>query len=272
MCNRDPIRKLLRLAAFALSAALAAAQSPAPPTPQPAPTPRPAHTTLVPLRPPTPEEIGDSLMAHKRYQAAITAFKNAIRDTREKPALATLWNKLGIAYQMMFNLDEATDCYRKSLRLDPHNMNVLNNLGTVYDSKKDYKGAIRMYRKALKVDPRSAVVYKNLGTALLARRKYKEGSRAYQSALALDPDIFGTSTDSRPRAQNPSTLQQRGAMNYYMAQSCARAGMPIQAIAYLRVALNEGFTTPSKIASDTEFASLRDIPAFQKLLAEEKPR
>jgi hypothetical protein len=40
-----------------------------------------------------------------------------------------------------------------------------------------------------------------------------------------------------------------------------------RAIQYLRMALNEGFTNPKKIIADTEFASLRDLPAFQQMLA-----
>jgi hypothetical protein len=58
-------------------------------------------------------------------------------------------------------------------------------------------------------------------------------------------------------------------MNYYLAKGCVRAGMKDQAIEYLRMALNEGFTTAKKITADSEFASLRGIPAFEQLLAEQ---
>jgi hypothetical protein len=42
------------------------------------------------------------------------------------------------------------------------------------------------------------------------------------------------------------------------------------AIDYLRMALNEGFTSPKKIEADSEFAGLHGTPAFQQLLAEQK--
>ncbi len=212
--------------------------------------------------PPTPEELGDTLSVHQRYQAAIESYMKAPRDS------GAVWNKMGIAYQMMFNLDEAIRCYRESLRIDPNNANVLNNLGTVYDSMKDYKGAVRMYHKALKIDPKSALVHKNLGTDLLAQHQYEKGWAAYQQALAINPEIFGL--ESGPKVQNPSTVEQRGAMNYYMAKSCARAGLNARAIEYLRMALNEGFTNTRKIAADSEFATLRGVADFEKLLAEEK--
>ncbi|HEU5458245.1 MAG TPA: tetratricopeptide repeat protein [Terracidiphilus sp.] len=235
---------------------------------QSAPAQPPVQTILLAQTPPTQEEISDSLMNHKRYQEAIASYKTAIAATHDREDLGRLWNKLGIAYQMMYNYDEAIDCYRKSLHLRPHSADVLNNLGTVYDAQKDYRGARSMYKKAIKLNPHAAVYYKNFGTSLLAVHKYGEGWRAYQSALAIDPQIFGPET--RPHVNNPATLAQRGAMNYYMARGCAKAHMPGQAIEYLRRAIDEGFVTPGKLAKDGEFASLRDLPAFKQLLADQK--
>jgi hypothetical protein len=59
-------------------------------------------------------------------------------------------------------------------------------------------------------------------------------------------------------------------MNFYMAKGCVRAGMNDCAIEYLRMALNEGFTSPKKIAADSEFAVLKGLPAFQQLLASQR--
>jgi tetratricopeptide (TPR) repeat protein len=211
---------------------------------------------------PTPEALGDSLMAHKRYQAAIEAYKQSVVTS------AGLWNKMGIAFQMLFDLQDATRCYRASLKIQPKNVNVLNNLGTVYDSLKQYKSAVKMYRKALKVEPKSALVLKNLGTDLLAQHQYKKGWETYQAALAIDPQIFDRT--GGPKVENPASVQDRGAMNYYMAKGCVKAGKNDRAIEYLRMALNEGFTNPKKIASDQEFAGLHGIPAFDRLLTDQK--
>jgi Tfp pilus assembly protein PilF len=126
-----------------------------------------------------------------------------------------------------------------------------------------------MYRKAVKLDPRSALIEKNLGTSLLAQHHYKKGWAAYQAALAIDPQVFESSVS--PRVDNPASVQNRGAMNYYMAKGCVRAGQNDCAIQYLRMALNEGFTNPKKIEADSEFAGLRGVPAFEQLLAAQGP-
>jgi tetratricopeptide (TPR) repeat protein len=207
----------------------------------------------------TPEEMGDAYMAHQRYQAAIQSYQSAPAKN------ADLWNKIGIAYQLMFNNDEAERCYKRALKLDSKNADVLNNMGSVYMELKLYGAAERSYRKAVKLSPKSALFHKNLGTALLAQRHYKKGWQAYQAALALDATVF--SHPAGLRVQNPASLEDRGAMNFYMAKSCAQAGLNAQAVEYLRLALNEGFINPKKILADTEFAKLRDDPAFQQLMA-----
>ena len=83
--------------------------------------------------------------------------------------------------------------------------------------------------------------------------------------MAIDPEIFEHTNNVR--VENPASVQDRGAMNFYMAKGCVRAGMNDRAIEYLRMALNEGFTSPKKIIADSEFAVLRDVPAFQQMLA-----
>ena len=224
------------------------------------PAAEPASTAFT-QKPPTPEELGDTLVVHRRYQAAIAAYSKSPQRTAE------IWNKMGISYQMMFASNDAIRCYKESLRLNPRNAQVVNNLATVYASLKMYGRADRLYRKALKLDPKSAVVLKNYGTNLLAEHKDKKGWHAYEQAVALDPEIFAD-RDS-PTVENPSNVHVRGAMNYYMAAGCAHAGNVDCAMKYLRLALDEGFTTRKKVASDSQFASLRDNPAFKELLAEQ---
>ncbi|HEX4758920.1 MAG TPA: tetratricopeptide repeat protein [Terracidiphilus sp.] len=225
----------------------------------PAPAASDQPQVVIPAVPPTPEELGDSLAMHQHYQGAIAAY------AKVQPPTSAVWNKMGIAYQMMFNVKDATRCYNASLKLDPKNPQVLNNLATVYDSQKQYGNAERSYRKALKIEPKNAVIMRNLGSNLLAQHKYKKGTEAYRAALAINPQIM----DSRSGAsvQNPASVQDRGALHYYMAKGCVSAGNHECAIQNLRLALNEGFTNVKKIAGDGSFASLRDLPAFQQLIA-----
>jgi tetratricopeptide (TPR) repeat protein len=209
----------------------------------------------------TPADKGDEYLLQHRYQEAVAAYAKSPDMT------ADIWNKMGMANELMVNLDEAGRCYNESLKLSPNDPRVLNNLATLHESRKDFGTADRLYRKALKLDPNFALYYKNFGTNLIALKKYREGWEAYKQALALDPGIFAGS--DFPQVGSPAAVYDRGAMNYYMARACLRTGQKSRALEFLRQSINEGFIEPEKIASDREFASLSDDPGFKKLLADE---
>jgi len=229
----------------------------------------PAEQAVIPISSPTlpqltPEEAGDLHMARRRYQAAIEAYSHTPAKS------AVVWNKIGLAQQQLFDLADAKKSYEISLRLDPKNPDVLNNLATVHFAIKDYGNAEKYYRKALKFSPKSALIYKNLGTNLLAENKFKKGWESFQTALTLDPQIF--ERVNQYRVEEPTTTEKRGAMNYYLAKTYARAGNSDRAIDCLRRAINEGFTDRKKIMADTEFAGLYNLTAFQQLFAESRGR
>lgn len=209
---------------------------------------------------PTPEDIGDALLVKGRYQAAMESYKKS-------PSIsAAAWNKMGIAYQMLSDPKDAARCYKQSLRLEPQNVFALNNLGTIYDGQGNYAKAEGMYRRALEIDPRAPRVIANLGTNLMIQNRYSQGQEMYKRALALDSEVFDD--DGTPVSVSKVPSPQRGAMNYYKAQSFAQAGMIDRAIQHLKKALNEGFTTAADIAQDSSFARLRGNPSFERLMTE----
>jgi Flp pilus assembly protein TadD len=209
----------------------------------------------------TAEDIGDSLLVKRRYQEALDSYKKMPNPSPD------LWNKMGIAYQMLFDLKDASRCYKESLRLSPTHAWALNNLGTIYDARSDFARAEPLYRKAFEADPQSARIAMNLGTNLMTQSKYSEGSEMYKKAMALDPEVFG-STEG-PISQNSVPLEQRGAMNYYMARDYAQSGDIEHAIKYLKKALDEGYSSPANVARDNSFAGLRENVAYQRLMAEQ---
>ncbi len=207
--------------------------------------------------------MGDSLEVRQHYQQAIAAYARVPHPS------ADVWNKMGIAYQMMLNLREAERCYKESLHLNAKNPQVLNNLATVYDSLKRYSAAEHLYRNALKINPNSPLILKNLGTNLLVQHKNSKGWKAYEQAMKLDPAIF--ENNGGPTVANPTSAKDRGAMNYFMARGCVRMGETACAVQYLRMAVSEGYTTVKKISADADFSSLRDDPGFKRWVAEEQP-
>jgi tetratricopeptide (TPR) repeat protein len=220
-------------------------------------TPAPPAPATVPL---DAEHRADILMARKMYREAAEVYKEGPLDS------AIIWNKIGIAYHQMLQLDAAKRNYEKAIKLNAEYSEAINNLGTVYYAHKNFKKAIGYYKKALKISPNSASVYSNLGTAYFARKKYKEAAAAYQTALSLDKDVFehhgtyGVLLEER-------SVEERAKFHFYLAQTYAKAGMNDRALQYIRKALEEGFKDKKKLMEDPEFGDLRELPEFKELMA-----
>jgi tetratricopeptide (TPR) repeat protein len=209
-----------------------------------------------------PEELGDLYRVRQRYQAAIQAYQRIEHPT------ASVWNKIGIAYQQMFALKEAERCYKQALKLDLDNPKVLNNLATVQDQMKDFATAEKNYRRAIELNPTSALLYKNLGTNLLMQHEYEKGDEAYKKAVSLDPKIFDEHFG--PKVNDPAPETERGTAAYFKARICARAGLNDCAINYLIKAFNEGSATVKKVTEEADFARLQGTPALTRLLARQQ--
>lgn len=208
-----------------------------------------------------PETLGDLMMIHQRYLAAIAAYERANRDS------AVVWNKLGIAYQHMYALDIAKLQYEKALTLRPRYAEAINNLGTVYYGEQNYHKAEKYYRRAIKLKPGCASFYSNLGTAYFADRDYKRGIEAYRRAFSIDPNVFLSNPLARVSEMGPADEQV--ALNYAVARLYAEAGMVGPAIHYLRMAFMDGFTDNRKLFQDKAFARILHTAQFQLLLTEE---
>jgi tetratricopeptide (TPR) repeat protein len=214
----------------------------------------------APKPPLSPEARGDIFMARKMYREAIDVFRE---DKSRNPVV---FNKIGIAYHQMQQLDNARKFYEQAVRLKPDYAEAINNLGTVYYARKSFGRAIRYYRKALKYSPNSASIYSNLGTAYFARKKYKEAMEAYQTALKLDPNVF-ENRGSYGVLLEERNVEERANFHFHMAKLYAQAGRNELALQYLRRALEEGFKEKKKIAEDPDFQAMRDLPEFKELMA-----
>jgi tetratricopeptide (TPR) repeat protein len=213
----------------------------------------------VPL---SPEKRADILMARKMYREAIEMYREAPQES------AITWNKIGIAYHQLMQLDSAKKHYEQAIKVNPKYAEAINNLGTVHYAKKNYRRAIGQYRKALKLNPNSASIYSNLGTAEFARKKYKECFEAYEHALALDPEVFEHRSSYGVLLQERS-VQEKAKYHYYLARIYAKSGNNERALLYLRKALEEGLKEREKLMEDSEFAGMRELPEFKELVAAE---
>src|ERR1700689_756647 len=126
-----------------------------------------AAAQTAPLPTLTLEERGDLYVVRKMYREAIDTYRSAGNT-------AALWNKIGIAYHQLGQLEAAKKSYERAIKLDKQNADAINNVGTVFYSEKKYRTAIARYNKAIGISPDVASFWSNLGTAYYARGKFDE--------------------------------------------------------------------------------------------------
>jgi tetratricopeptide (TPR) repeat protein len=216
-----------------------------------------AAAQTAPLPTLTPEEHGDLYVVRKMYREAIDAYRSAGNT-------AALWNKIGIAYHQLGQLEAAKKSYERAIKLDKQDADALNNVGTVFYAEKKYRTAIARYNKAISLSPNSAAYWSNLGTAFYARGKFDEMTKAYTRAIELDPDVFEVHGSIGTRMLDRSVAD-RARYHYEIARMYANAGKNELAIQYLRKALEEGFKEKEKLQSK-EFSALRETQEFKDLM------
>ena len=206
------------------------------------------------------EMRGDIAMARKDYRQAVELYKSV------QPPTHIIYNKIGIAYHQLTDMDTALRFYQRAIKAKPDYPEAINNLGAIHYAQKGYRRAVSLYSRALKLTPNSASIHSNLGTAWFARKNYQKASAEYQLALDLDPEVFEHRSTNGVLLQERSVVE-RAKFHYYLAKTYAKAGAHERALQYMRKALEEGFKERKKFVEDPEFAALQQLPEFQELLA-----
>jgi tetratricopeptide (TPR) repeat protein len=212
----------------------------------------------------SPEDRADIYMARKSYVDAVDYYNRALKEPGITPMdSATIWNKLGIAFQQEVNFGAARKAYNKAIHLRSDFSEPWNNMGTTYFLENNFKKSLKYYRRALKLNPYSASFHMNYGTAFYRLKKYKEAVEEYKSALSLDPNILSD------RALTGTVMQTQGtdaSFYFYLAKAFASLDRPDEAVHYLRRAMEDGFKDQKLLKDDPDIKKLSQYPAYVELM------
>jgi len=231
---------------------LSAQDEPHPPLPPPGTQAKPALSL---------EERADIFMARKSYADAVDYYHRALKESNFSKA--SLWNKLGIAYQQESSHSAARKAYKQAIRQKADFAEAYNNIGTTYYLENHYKKSVKYYLRAIRLDPNSGSFRLNLGTAYYHMKKTKEAVDEYRSALELDPNIL---TD---HASLGTVVQARGAdaeFYFYLAKVFASLDRPEDSVRYLRRAFEDGLKTKGRLEQDPDFQKISQYPAYVELV------
>jgi Tfp pilus assembly protein PilF len=204
-------------------------------------------------------EHGDNLVARGNNAGAVDEYKKALVIN---PNDSAVWNKLGIGYQRMGQIDLAQAQFERTVKLNAKYAEAWNNLGSCYHVKGKYKEAIRYYLKAIDAKPSFAAAYKNMGSAYFAQKQFEDGYRAFQAAFRLDPAILETSTSLGVQVANANAAE----LYYYFSKLSAANKQNDAALDFLAKAIEGGFKDCSRIAKEADFRALARLPRFRQIV------
>ncbi|MGF1492955.1 MAG: tetratricopeptide repeat protein [Microcoleaceae cyanobacterium] len=110
----------------------------------------------------------------------------------EEMSQATIWQILGIAFQLKENFSQAVNCYQRSLELSPEQGQIYMQLSQIFQRQKDWKAAIEIYDTGVKTVPKLDWHKKffALGNLLFQNEKYEFSVICYRKATQVRPDQF----------------------------------------------------------------------------------
>ena len=135
------------------------------------------HSTL--------KKQGMNLMRSNRLNEAKALFTQLCTSNPED---AESWYVLSSINGMLGHIDEAGDCCRKVIALQPNHGEAHCNLGNVLSYQGKHDEAIAHYQRALQINPNNPVAHNNLGNACKNSGRLDQAVESYKRAIAIKPD------------------------------------------------------------------------------------
>jgi tetratricopeptide (TPR) repeat protein len=135
-----------------------------------------------------PQETINQLVNLCNQGQLVAAVEQAQVLTEQYTDAFIIWNILGAAHQGLGKTIEASEAFKKVIKLNPNYAEGHSNLGLTLKDQGKLEEAIEAYNKALAIKPDYAEVCNNMGITLQEQGKLSEAIVSYKKALSLKPD------------------------------------------------------------------------------------
>lgn len=140
---------------------------------------------LIPEHPDVHVNLGNVYRSAGRLEEACDCYKRAIELNPEEAS--AYYNNLGATLRVMDRCPQAEEALERSLELSPDNAAALQNLGNVYRQQKRYREAVGVYRRAIAKHPYDFDSYRHLAFTMYALDERDEAIQLLHQWLELQP-------------------------------------------------------------------------------------
>lgn len=130
-------------------------------------------------------KLSDIALSKNDFAKAKSLLEEAIKIY---PNIFELNFKLGLANNLLGNLNESINCYKKSITINPNFSPAYCNLGMIYDNLNNKKLAIENYLTAIKIDPKNSNAHYNLGNCYFNIEDLDNAEKHYYFSININPN------------------------------------------------------------------------------------
>jgi len=145
--------------------------------------------TVLPAEPNALHFMGIVAKNQNRLSDAEDYFRRSLKANKRQPEVL---NNLANLIRKMGRLDEAIGLYEKAVAIDPNFADGWFNLGRAHQANDAHPGAIEALKKAQAINPRDPRFGNSLGISYKSLDRLEEAIEVYDQALASKPDHFRT--------------------------------------------------------------------------------
>lgn len=87
----------------------------------------------------------------------------------------------------LLKYEEAIQCFKSSLKLDPEDVVSLNNIGYSLNQLQKHKEAVRPLKKAININPTYYLPYYNMAHSMFSMKRFDTSSEFLEIASSLCP-------------------------------------------------------------------------------------
>jgi tetratricopeptide (TPR) repeat protein len=142
---------------------------------------------VFPIASETPEDLtvkAASLLNLRKPQEALDCCRRALAID---PKLHIAWNNAGTALMDMERIDEAFQCYERAIQVKPNYAKAWSGKASCFGRRGNYQSELACYEEALKHDPELLPALIGKATALDDTGRFVEALACYARAISLSP-------------------------------------------------------------------------------------
>lgn len=139
---------------------------------------------LSPL-PESPLKRGDTLYEQKEYAAALEEY---LRVLEEHPDIHQLYDKIGLCYYRLNELDKAIENFKLMLIKDPQSQDTLINLSAIYLERGNLEDGMKYFNQLDESTIKDKGLFYNIGILLFRNGQIDLAIENLEKSLNFDPN------------------------------------------------------------------------------------